>query len=59
MANLAGRILAYACGSEVKAVALMDNLINGSSGTALELQRYSSISASSQASACCPAWAWV
>jgi hypothetical protein len=29
MANLAGRILAYACGSEAQAVALMDNLING------------------------------
>ena len=29
MANLAGRILAYACGSKAQAVALMDNLING------------------------------
>ena len=29
MANLAGRVLAYACGSEAQAVALMDNLING------------------------------
>ena len=29
VANLAGRILAHACGSEAQAVALMDNLING------------------------------
>jgi hypothetical protein len=29
MANLAGRALACACGSEAQAVALMDNLING------------------------------
>jgi hypothetical protein len=29
MANLAGRVLAYECGSEAQAVALMDNLING------------------------------
>jgi hypothetical protein len=29
LANLAGRILSYACGSEAQAVALMDNLING------------------------------
>ena len=29
MANLAGRILTYACGSEAQAVALMDSLING------------------------------
>jgi hypothetical protein len=29
MVNLAGRVLAYACGSEAQAVALMDNLING------------------------------
>jgi hypothetical protein len=29
MANLAGRVLAYACGSEAQAVVLMDNLING------------------------------
>jgi hypothetical protein len=28
-ANLAGRVLAYACGSDAQAVALMDNLING------------------------------
>ena len=28
-ANLAGRILAYACGIEAQAVALLDNLING------------------------------
>jgi hypothetical protein len=28
-ANLAGRVLVYACGSEAQAVALMDNLING------------------------------
>ncbi|MGH3177905.1 MAG: hypothetical protein ACRDPF_29015, partial [Streptosporangiaceae bacterium] len=28
MANLAGRVLAYACGSEAQAVALMDNLID-------------------------------
>jgi hypothetical protein len=28
MANLAARILAYACGSEVQAAAPMDNLIN-------------------------------
>ena len=32
MANLAGRILAQACGSEAQAVALVDNLINGLSG---------------------------
>jgi hypothetical protein len=29
MANLAARVLAYACGSEAHAVALMDSLING------------------------------
>jgi hypothetical protein len=29
VANLAGRVLAHACGSEAQAVALMDNLING------------------------------
>jgi hypothetical protein len=29
MANLAGRVLAFACGTEAQAVALMDNLING------------------------------
>jgi len=29
MANLAGRVLAYACGSEAQTVALIDNLING------------------------------
>jgi len=29
MANLAGRVLAYACGNEAQAVALLDNLING------------------------------
>jgi hypothetical protein len=28
-ANLADRVLIYACGSEVQAVALMINLING------------------------------
>jgi hypothetical protein len=28
-ANLVGRILAYSCGSEAQAVALMDNLIKG------------------------------
>ena len=28
MADLAGRVLAHACGSEAQAVALMDNLIN-------------------------------
>jgi hypothetical protein len=39
MANLARRVLAYAYGSEARAVALMDNLINGLSGSALELWR--------------------
>ena len=29
MANLAGRVLAYACGSEAQAVALMDSLADG------------------------------
>ena len=29
VANLAGRVFAYARGSEAQAVALMDNLING------------------------------
>ena len=29
LANLAGRVLAYACGSEAQAVALLDNLISG------------------------------
>jgi hypothetical protein len=29
MAHLAGRVLAYACGSEAQTVALMDHLING------------------------------
>jgi len=29
MANLAARVLAYACGSDAQAVALLDNLING------------------------------
>lgn len=29
MANLAGRVLAYACASEAQAVTLLDNLING------------------------------
>ncbi len=29
VANLAGRVLAYAYGSKAQAVALMDNLING------------------------------
>lgn len=29
IANLAGRVLAYVCGSEAQAVALMDKLING------------------------------
>ncbi len=29
MANLAGRVLAYACGGEAQAVALLDNLIDG------------------------------
>jgi hypothetical protein len=29
MANLAGRVLAYACGSEAQVVAPLDNLING------------------------------
>ena len=29
VANLAGRVLAYACGSEAQAVALMDDLISG------------------------------
>jgi hypothetical protein len=28
-AGLAGRVLAYACGSEAQAMALMDNLITG------------------------------
>src|SRR5215813_13197547 len=43
MANLAGRVLAYACGSEAQAVALLDTLINGlvrerDHATALQLE---------------------
>ena len=44
VANLAGRVLADACGSEAQAVALLDNLINGLVRQRAQPRRYSSSS---------------
>lgn len=55
MADLAAQILAYAYGSKVQAVALMENLIDGLIREHAQVGLYRSISASSHASACCPA----
>jgi hypothetical protein len=52
MANLAGRVLAYACGSEAQAVALKDNFDQRARPGALALRHNSSSSTSSRASAC-------
>jgi hypothetical protein len=51
VANLAGRNLAHASGSEAQAVARLDNLITSSSGNALKPRRNSSSSTSPWASA--------
>jgi hypothetical protein len=59
MTNLAGRVLAYAYGSEAQAVALLDNLISGlvrERAQAAALQMELEVV---PASVCCPTSAWV